>query len=208
MIYFIKLGEHIKVGYTRDNISFKTRLATYNTSNPFEIEIINLIEGDFKLESNILNHFIGYHCKGEWFYFNKEIVNFAMNPYELEDSKFLKPLKDNHKIIENNLEEILYLYENGMSLKELQEKFKVNRKRIVQYIPEDIKRKKNELLNIRKQKESVNNKLIICLETNQIFISASEASRIMKLNLSKICEVCNGNRNHTGNFTFKYLENE
>lgn len=198
----------MKIGYSRDEISFKSRLKAFNTSTPFDLEIINKIDGDFKLESNILNHFIKYHCKGEWFYLNKEIIDFAMNPYKLEDSKFFKPLRNNHKIIENNLEEILYLYENGMSLSELQEKFKVNRKRIVQYIPEDIKRKKNELLNIRKQKESVNNKLIICLETNEIFISASEASRLMKLNLSKICEVCNGNRTHTGNFTFKYLENE
>jgi hypothetical protein len=208
MIYFIKAGKHIKVGYTKDVNTFKVRLSTYNTSNPFEMEIINLIDGDTKLESDILNHFIKYHCKGEWFYYNEEIINFAKNPYEIPKSKFKKPLKDYHKIIENNIKEILELYSLGISLRELSKKFKVSRSRLVKYIPEDLRREKNEWFKLKRRLISPNSKEIICIETKEIFISLSDASRKMNLNLGKISEVCKGTRNHTGGYTFKYLEND
>jgi hypothetical protein len=62
MIYFIKAGKHIKVGYTKDVNTFKVRLSTYNTSNPFEMEIINLIDASRKMNLNLGK--ISEVCKG------------------------------------------------------------------------------------------------------------------------------------------------
>ena len=107
MIYFIKAGEFIKVGYTKDQNTFKTRLQTYTTANPYNIEIINLIEGGIDLEKDILNYFLEHHCKGEWFYYNENIINYAKNPFTIPISKFKKPLKDGNKIINENFEAII-----------------------------------------------------------------------------------------------------
>ena len=65
-----------------------------------------------------------------------------------------------------------------------------------------------ESFKLKRRLISPNSKEIICIETKEIFISLSDASRKMNLNLGKISEVCKGTRNHTGGYTFKYLEND
>lgn len=52
-----------------------------------------------------------------------------------------------------------------------------------------------------------NKKQVLCIETNQIFESASEAARQMKLNKHCIIWCCNGKYKQTNNYHFKYLEN-
>lgn len=206
MIYFIKAGEHIKIGYSRDNISFKSRLKSFNTSTPYELEIINIIDGDTKYESNIFNYFIKYHCKGEWFYYNQEIIDFALNPLIIPERNLLRPSNNNYKIIIDNFENIIKLYLEGFTLQYISELYKIPRKRLSKHIPEDIKLIKNKNLIIKKQINSVNNKPVICLNTNIKYLSAKDAER--KLNVNKVSEVCNGNRNHTHGLIFKYLEND
>ena len=53
-----------------------------------------------------------------------------------------------------------------------------------------------------------NKKQVLCIETNQIFESASEAARQMKLNKHCIIWCCNGKYKQTNNYHFKYIESE
>lgn len=52
-----------------------------------------------------------------------------------------------------------------------------------------------------------NKKQVLCIETQQIFESASEAARQMNLNKHCIIWCCNGKYKQTNNYHFKYLEN-
>lgn len=53
-----------------------------------------------------------------------------------------------------------------------------------------------------------NKKQVLCIETNQIFESASEAARQMKLNKHCIIWCCNGKYKQTNNYHFKYIESK
>lgn len=48
--------------------------------------------------------------------------------------------------------------------------------------------------------------MVICLETKEIFNSATDASKKMKIDLSSICKVCNGNKLSVNKLHFKYLK--
>lgn len=48
-------------------------------------------------------------------------------------------------------------------------------------------------------------KAIICLETGKIFVSTSEAARIMKLSQSNVAAVAKSERKHTKGYHFEYL---
>lgn len=52
-----------------------------------------------------------------------------------------------------------------------------------------------------------NKKQVFCIETEQVFESASEAARQMNLNKHCIIWCCNGKYKQTGNYHFKYIEN-
>ena len=51
-------------------------------------------------------------------------------------------------------------------------------------------------------------KAIICLETGETFISASEVARIMKLSQGNVSAVARGQRKHTKGYHFKYTNME
>ncbi len=51
-------------------------------------------------------------------------------------------------------------------------------------------------------------KQVLCIETQQIFESASEAARQMNLNKHCIIWCCNGKYKRTHNYHFKYIENK
>lgn len=62
--------------------------------------------------------------------------------------------------------------------------------------------------NIKKATEA-RKKRVQCIETNEIFESASEAARkIPNTTQSKICMVCRGQRKTCGGYHWKYLEEE
>lgn len=57
--------------------------------------------------------------------------------------------------------------------------------------------------NMNKQAKSV-----ICLETNEIFNSAANASRKFNFPITAVARVCNGGRKKYKGFTFKYVEEQ
>jgi len=204
MVYFIKAGNYIKVGYSKNEKSFKTRLSSYHTSCPFEIEVINKIEGGVDLEKDILSHFIKFYQKNEWLKYDESIVDFDKNPYVLNKSVTKKPNK-NYKIIIDNIDYIIQKYKEGYSLRVLAEEFGVTRDRLTKHIPEEFKRKKNGWFSLRKRETNPKNKPVICITTGENFISIKDASR--KLNISSTCisRVCKGKRNKTHNLKFEYV---
>lgn len=206
MVYFVKAGNFIKVGYSKNEKAFKTRLSTYKTCCPFEVEVIATMEGGVDLERDILNYFIKFHAKGEWFHYDESIVDYATNPYEIPKSSLLKPLHVTNKIIDENLEEIIKLYKEGISLRELADRFGINRKRLITHIPEDVKRTKNEWFKLRKRETNPKNIPIICITTGEKYISTAEASRILGISRGCIYRVLKGKRRHTRNLVFMYLK--
>lgn len=204
MIYFIKADEYIKVGYSKNEKAFKSRLSSYKTSCPFDVEVIAKMEGGVEKETDVLNHFVKFHKKGEWFYYDKSIEDYALEPYEIPKSIYLKPLNKTNKIIDENIEEILELYKGGMSLRALSEKFNINRKRLSPYITEDLRRAKNEWFKLRRREDNPNNIPIVCTTTGEHFISSAEASRVLKIPVSCIWKVLKGQRKHTKNLVFVY----
>jgi DNA-binding XRE family transcriptional regulator len=93
MIYFIKQIDDniIKIGYT-DNI--KHRLTNMQTANGHPLEVILLIEGDYKKESEIHSLFSEFRSKNEWYFLSDEIKNFI-------NSQQNNNLMFNHSIINN-----------------------------------------------------------------------------------------------------------
>lgn len=205
MVYFVKAGDYIKVGYSRDEKSFKTRMSAYHTSCPFEIEVISKIEGGVDLEKNILSHFVKFYHKNEWLKYDISIVEYAKNPYILQQSITKKPNKY-YKIIIDNLDYILDKYQKGHSLKLLAKEFNVTSKRLSAHIPEEIKRKQNGWFSLRKREENPKNKSIVCITTGEKFISIKDASRKLNIPASSISKVCLGQRKHTHNLKFKHEE--
>ena len=62
--------------------------------------------------------------------------------------------------------------------------------------------------NAKKASEARKRK-VQCIETGEIFESASEAARkVPKTTQSKICMVCRGQRNTCGGYHWRYIEEE
>jgi hypothetical protein len=78
-VYFIQCHNNhfIKIGYTKD---IKARLQIIQSNNPEQIDILNIIMGTEKLESQIHNQLSKYKIRGEWYYPKQEVVN-LMNQY-------------------------------------------------------------------------------------------------------------------------------
>lgn len=208
MIYFIKAGDFIKVGYTKSESSFKYRLSSYKTSCPFSVSVISKFDGGVDLEKDILNYFIEHHQKGEWFRYHKDIEDFALNPYPIPKTNIMKPLHENHKKLLEVLPEIFELYRTGASLRELESLYGIPRRRLTKYIPKDVRKQKDEMLKLKKRVISPNNKPVICVTTNEKFISVSEASRHFKTTVTNILRVCKGERKSWDKKIFRFLEKD
>ena len=73
MLYFIKQGEHVKIGYT-DKI--RTRLSSLQSANPNKLEVVGLIEGEYKDELEHHNKFKHLSSSGEWFKYDADLCDY------------------------------------------------------------------------------------------------------------------------------------
>lgn len=71
MLYLIKSSDYIKVGFTTN---IKNRMKAYNTCNP-DYELLDTVEGTEQDETNFHMDISKYFYRGEWFYFNQEIID-------------------------------------------------------------------------------------------------------------------------------------
>lgn len=71
-IYFAKMGEWIKIGYTAGEAS--KRIAQLQTGQPQKIELIGTIEGERDAESGLHQEFAEFRGNGEWFKRDAELT--------------------------------------------------------------------------------------------------------------------------------------
>ena len=68
MLYLIKSGEYIKVGFSKDVVSLKSRMRNYKTMNP-NVLLLGLCEGTEEDEVNYRIKLDAYklYNRAEWF---------------------------------------------------------------------------------------------------------------------------------------------
>lgn len=64
MIYFVRAGEYMKIGFS---IEPWGRMEALQIGNPEPLEMVAICPGDYALESELLSAFKEYHYRGEWF---------------------------------------------------------------------------------------------------------------------------------------------
>lgn len=76
MVYLIadRGNELCKIGFT--NTEVEKRMSSLKTGNPFELEVLAVIEGERELEKELHTKFKDYKVKGEWFKLTDEIINY------------------------------------------------------------------------------------------------------------------------------------
>lgn len=72
-IYFIRAGEFVKIGRTRD---VRRRIETLQIGNPHKLVLLGLVIG-WQNETEYHDRFCRSHFRGEWFRFTKDIQEFA-----------------------------------------------------------------------------------------------------------------------------------
>lgn len=85
MIYMLKSGEYIKIGYTQSLRSLPNRLDSYFTHNP-NIELMGFIEGDRQLEKEFHHKLSEYKIDTaqEWFEVPKVVFEKLLNIFNPE----------------------------------------------------------------------------------------------------------------------------
>jgi hypothetical protein len=82
MIYFIRIGTAVKIGFTESNHSLKTRMKAIQSCSPHKIQLERTIRGS-KLKERCLHGFcIKSHLHGEWFILTKGQVDELASKYE------------------------------------------------------------------------------------------------------------------------------
>lgn len=94
MIYLIEDASNqlCKIGFSN---SPEKRLATLQTGTGFTLNLLYVMEGSLKLESELHNKFKHLHKRGEWFYFSGDIKKYFKNQKKVSNKytdKILLPV--------------------------------------------------------------------------------------------------------------------
>ncbi|MBL7128081.1 MAG: GIY-YIG nuclease family protein [Ignavibacteria bacterium] len=81
MIYFIKANDKIKIGYADDP---SKRIPSIQTSSPFDLEVLLIIDGNYDKESELHKRFHGHRTSGEWFNYEESIKAFIKENLEYD----------------------------------------------------------------------------------------------------------------------------
>lgn len=73
MIYFLKANDRVKIGYSHDPVS---RIASLQTSSPYDLETLLLIDGTLDEEKELHTKFSMKRRSGEWFELDEELQLF------------------------------------------------------------------------------------------------------------------------------------
>jgi DNA-binding XRE family transcriptional regulator/mRNA-degrading endonuclease YafQ of YafQ-DinJ toxin-antitoxin module len=104
MVYFIKSQDKIKIGYSNNP---KQRISNISTSNPFDLEVLLIINGGFKKEMELHKQFQDFRSKGEWFDYNNVIENYIKENMEFDRKEEFVIKKKKEKENFDNNEQIL-----------------------------------------------------------------------------------------------------
>lgn len=160
MLYLIKSSKYLKIGYTKN---INNRLAAYNTCNP-DYELLDVVEGTEQDEQDFHKIISEYKYKGEWFYFNQEILNIWNKKYN---------------------KQIIYNLDKELSELEFKNAELDYREQALYYRENFIL---NNLKNLLDQKQSINNYLEEELEKNSMnyYIQLIKTKDEMILQLSNL----------------------
>ena len=81
MIYFLKANDKVKIGYADDP---SKRIPGIQTSSPFELEVLLIIDGNYDKESELHKRFQKHRTSGEWFDLEGPIQSFINENLELD----------------------------------------------------------------------------------------------------------------------------
>ena len=73
MIYFLSDMEYVKIGFSN---SIKTRIYQIQTSNPKDLSVELIIDGDYSFEQKIHNDLKDFYIRGEWFYYSDSVKEY------------------------------------------------------------------------------------------------------------------------------------
>lgn len=76
LVYFIRCGDFIKIGFTRGRAQLDERVKTLQIGNPFDLEVVDWIVGNWRLEQFLHEKFDHLHHQGEWFRADPELERF------------------------------------------------------------------------------------------------------------------------------------
>lgn len=115
MIYFIKQGDYVKIGYTSN---IQKRIAQLQTSSPNRLKLIGLIDGTLDDESEYHRRFSHLRGNGEWFVHTQGLDNFinALNKDLMYKEGFLGLDEDFTKVYKS-FDSIALNINSGMSYK-------------------------------------------------------------------------------------------
>jgi hypothetical protein len=99
-IYFIRAGDFIKIGQSKD---WKARLGQMQTGSPHALIPLLVLVGEPSLEKRLHSRFSADHFRGEWFYLKQAISDYIRENlprcvarhvgYELSDRRVNKWLE-------------------------------------------------------------------------------------------------------------------
>jgi hypothetical protein len=123
--------------------------------------------------------------------------NFKKQVICLNDNKKFKSVTEaaNYYKIQKTIVSFICINKKNQTRKGLKFRFLTGENIIIKH-SEETKRK----IGLKKCKK------LICLDTKEVFNSAKEAGEKMNLSKGLISKVCNGLRNHTGGFKFKWIK--
>jgi Meiotically up-regulated gene 113 len=75
MIYFLKNGDAVKIGYTEN---YSQRLQQLQTGSPHQLEFLGTMEGSIEDETALHARFNGIRIRGEWFRLNRALMRFIV----------------------------------------------------------------------------------------------------------------------------------
>lgn len=110
IIYFFKVEEFVKIGKS-NNIS--NRADVFNVDSPFELELLGTVSGDLREEKLIHSLFHELRTKGEWFKYDKSIIDYI----EINKCENSGLRKRKNKTYSNKLRNLRL--REGFTLKEL-----------------------------------------------------------------------------------------
>lgn len=83
MIYFLRAGEYVKIGYSADPAQ---RVADFQTANPIDLEIIAVHHGSRREEAMLHRKFAAHRVRGEWFAADPVILEHATDSLDRADA--------------------------------------------------------------------------------------------------------------------------
>jgi hypothetical protein len=73
LIYFIRAGETVKIGYT---MNVAKRMAGLQSCNPETLELLAAFHGGQADERSVHRIFASLHLRGEWFRYDKAVIEY------------------------------------------------------------------------------------------------------------------------------------